>query len=300
MRGYPLLGRKPMKAVEPTKIKDFQHMIFSWWKENRRDLPWRKTQNPYHIHVSEVMLQQTQVSRVLPKYVEFLDIFPTVQSLSAASTGDVIIAWKGMGYNRRALYLKRTAEIVVSSYDGMYPQKEQKLLNLPGLGKYTARAILVFAYNQQLAFVDTNIRQIIEHYFFSGAKQHPRDIQAMADQLLPKGKAWDWHQALMDYGALELSKNIKKSDFRNTVIPDMIRNPIRKSTQSKLPFQDTNRFIRGRIMDTIRVEYLKKEELINRIEDTYSKPKERIIYNLNNLIKEGLLEQEDNFIRLPK
>lgn len=293
-----------MKHISSKDIKNFQNLILDWWKEHKRDLPWRHTHNPYHIHVSEVMLQQTQVSRVLPTYQEFLNKFPTVQSLANASTGDVIIAWKGMGYNRRALYLKKTAETIVAQYKGVYPDEEQKLLNLPGLGIYTARAILVFAYNKQIAFVDTNIRQIIENYFFEGVLQKPKEIQHVADQLLPVGKSWDWHQALMDYGSIHLSV-ITRSQRRlraSEAFSEGASNPIRDNLKQhrKLPFQETNRFIRGRIMDAIREQQYAKETLIHLIEDTYNKPKERIIYNLNNLIKEGLLESKDNIITLPQ
>lgn len=278
-----------MKIISTLQKEQFQNHIFTWWEKNKRDLPWRNTRNPYHIHISEVMLQQTQVARALPKYQEFIKLFPTVQNLAKAKTSDVIIAWKGMGYNRRALYLKKTAEAICHEYNGIYPQDEQKLLNLPGLGKYTTRAILVFAYNKQLAFVDTNIKQIIEHYFFKQAPTSAKEIQHVADQILPQGKAWDWHQALMDYGALELSVITKKNKLKKP-----------KSNRILIPFQDTNRYIRGRIMDMVREKSWSEDKLINQIEYTYAKPKHRIVYNLNNLIEEGLLQKNDTSIQLPE
>jgi A/G-specific adenine glycosylase len=292
-----------MNQLSDQQIVNFQNLILTWWQKNRRDLPWRKTHDPYHIHVSEVMLQQTQVSRALPKFHEFLKTFPTVKDLAKSKTGDVIIAWKGMGYNRRALYLKKTAEVITSEYDGIYPPEEQKLLKLPGLGLYTTRAILVFAYNQQMAFVDTNIKQIIEHYFFEGQKQTLKDIQSVADQLVPKQKAWDWHQALMDYGSLELKKVNKSS---NNVILNSIQDFNRitkaehKTTNQKIPFQDTNRFIRGKIMDMVREQEWNQTDLIKQMEHTYAKPQEKILYNLNKLILEGLLEKDQTTIKLPK
>lgn len=272
------------------QIINFQTMIFLWWKENERDLPWRHTHNPYHIHVSEVMLQQTQVIRVIPTFHKFLTTFPTVQDLASSSTGDVIIAWKGMGYNRRALYIKKTAEVITSEHNGIYPQEEQKLLKLPGLGIYTARAILVFAYKQQVAFVDTNIKQIIEHYFFSGQSQTPKDIQSVADQLLPKGQAWEWHQALMDYGALALGQlKTQRTTARQSV-----------TSKQTVPFKETNRFIRGRIMDLVRDHTWEEDTLIDELNLTYDKSPEKITYNLNNLISEGLLERKDTNICLPE
>lgn len=144
--------------AQPMTIEEFQTYIFSWWGKNKRDLPWRETRDPYRIHVSELMLQQTQVSRVLPKYAQFLSEFPTVVSLSRASLSDVLRLWKGLGYNRRAKFLHEAANTIITQYSGKYPDKEEQLLLLSGLGKYTARAICVFAYNKQLAFVDTNIR----------------------------------------------------------------------------------------------------------------------------------------------
>lgn len=273
-----------MKIISQEQKKHFQNLIFTWWVKNKRDLPWRKTHDPYIIHVSEVMLQQTQVSRALITLPAFLKRFPTLEDLAKAKTGNVIIAWKGMGYNRRALFLKKAAEMICTQYSGNYPQDEQKLLNLPGLGKYTTRAILVFAFNNQLAFVDTNIKKIIEHHFFEQKPTTAKEIQYVADQLLPNGKAWEWHQALMDYGALELKQLIPKA----------------RKTTSTIPFQDTNRFIRGRIMDMVRQNSWEEANLIKQMEFTYYKPKEKIVYNLNKLLEEGLLEKIDTLITLPE
>jgi A/G-specific adenine glycosylase len=268
--------------LSSNEIISFQTMIFSWWKNNKRDLPWRRTRDPYAIHVSEVMLQQTQVSRVLPTYQQFLQLFPNVETLASASTSSVLVAWKGMGYNRRALYLKRTAVEIVQKYHKRYPQQEKDLLALPGLGKYTARAILVFAYEQQLAFIDTNIRQIIEQHFFEGIKQKESEIQSIADQLLPQGRAWDWHQALMDFG----SATIKQSTNRSL-------------SDKKMPFKDTNRFIRGRIIDMVRDQDWEETELLTTFQDRFQKEPNKVIYNLNNLIQEGLLQKNNQIIKLP-
>lgn len=271
-------------------------MIFSWWGNNKRDLPWRHIKDPYAIHVSEVMLQQTQVSRVIPIYQQFLQLFPTVAVLASASTSSVLVAWKGMGYNRRALYLKRTAEEIVQKYKSKYPQQEKVLLTLPGLGRYTARAILVFAYNQQLAFIDTNIRQIIEQHFFHSIKQKESLIQLVADQLLPSGRAWDWHQALMDYGSLIIKT-------KNNVIPNLVSSTgqalIQDRKRKSIPFQDTNRFIRGRIMDMVRDQDWEEAELLTAFQDRFQKEPNKVIYNLDNLIQEGLLQKNNRTIQLP-
>jgi adenine-specific DNA glycosylase len=262
-------------------IETFQQMIWDWWKTNRRDLPWRHTRVPYRILISEMMLQQTQVSRVFLKYPEFIEKYPDIQSLTIAKTSDVIKIWKGMGYNRRALYLKKCAQIIVSDYDGLFPQTEYKLTQLPGLGIYTARALLVFAFDKQLAFVDTNIRKIITHYFFADITPKPAEVQDVANQLLPKNKAWDWHQALMDYGSIELPK----------LIPKIIsKNPIYK------PFRTTDRFFRGRIIDELRLKSFTETNLLKHCQINYELDLKKGKSLLNALETEGLINRAPNGI----
>jgi adenine-specific DNA glycosylase len=270
-------------VLSDTARRTFQSEIFSWWNTHKRDLPWRQTRDPYRIHVSEVMLQQTQVSRVLVKYEEFLALFPTVHSLAAASLGDVLRAWKNLGYNRRGMYLKQSAEQIVARYQGQYPNNEQKLRELPGLGIYTARAILVFAYEEQLAFVDTNIRKILIDTFPALSTGSDREIQAVADQMLPFGRAWEWHQALMDYGSFHA---------KTFAMPNISNKPKQK-------FEDTDRFIRGRLVDTIRDQSWEETELVSAMQTRFQKPAERIIYNLNRLMQEGLITRINGRICLP-
>jgi A/G-specific adenine glycosylase len=261
------------------EITDFQESVFSWWRKNNRDLPWRHTRDPYAIHVSELMLQQTQVSRVLPKYAEFLSAFPTVSDLASASLSRVLFLWKGLGYNRRAKYLHSAANTICTQYFGIYPSEEQKLLQLPGLGTYTARAILVFAFNQQLAFVDTNIRQIITHHFYTDVPQTASVINNTANLLLPKGKAWEWHQALMDYGSIALSALVPKRSVHIT-------------QKKSLPFRESRRFYRGRIIDALRERSLSTEVLIQTIEKSFGKGKWDLSQVIETLIKEGLVEKD--------
>jgi len=267
------------------EIKKFQRYIFAWWKKNKRDLPWRHTHDPYKILVSEVMLQQTQVSRVLPKYDEFLQAFPDVFSLAKASPAEILQAWKGMGYNRRALYLKKAAQMVVDVHRGMFPKEEQSLLKLPGLGIYTARALLVFAYKENVAMVDTNIRQIITHFFFNDIPQKEFLIDEVADQLLPTGKSWEWHQALMDYGALRRFAPQGK--------------PSNKS-RLKIPFRESNRFYRGKVMDKLREHEMKEFVLLKEFGDIYDKPEDFFLGILEGLAKDGLVVRENGKIQLPE
>ena len=263
-------------------IQKFQKDIFLWWKKHRRDLPWRKTRDPYHILVSEVMLQQTQVSRVLPKYEDFLFFFPDVYTLARASTAKVLRVWRGMGYNRRPLFLKRAAERIVKDYYGEFSESEQELVKLPGLGKYTARAILVFAFGQDAAMIDTNIRQIITHFFFKDKPQKESVIQSIADQLLPIGKSWEWHQALMDYGSLALQK-----------APGVVKK------QKK--FKDSDRFYRGRIIDLLRGKNYQEPRLIERLSMTYDKPQYFFKKILSGLSRDGLISRSaSGIIALPE
>jgi A/G-specific adenine glycosylase len=266
------------------QIAGFQKKIFSWWNIHKRDLPWRHTNDPYKITVSEIMLQQTQVSRVIPKYLKFITRYPTVTNLSNATPSQVINIWKGMGYNRRALYIHNIAKIVQKKYRGVFPNDEQVLMKLPGIGVYTARAITIFAFHSNIACVDTNIRQIIIHFFFLDKPQKESIIQDVADQLLPVGKSWEWHQALMDYGAAHF-QTIRVLKARNVCQP--------------VPFHKSNRFYRGRIIDLLRKKSYRESTLIHTIVCTYNKPEKFVQMIVCSLIKDGLLVRYGNTLRLP-
>ncbi|MFX1606919.1 MAG: Fe-S cluster assembly protein HesB [Promethearchaeota archaeon] len=187
------------------ELAAFQTKIMDWWEENARDLPWRRDPSPYNILVSEVMLQQTQVSRVVPKYEEFLKIFPTVESLAAAETKQLLQVWSGLGYNRRALWLKEAAKQIIEM--GEFPKTVQELRALKGIGPYTSRSILIFAFNSDLAAVDTNIRRVLIASGFADESMLGRELQDVADRVLLKGRSRDWHNALMDYGSTVLTSS---------------------------------------------------------------------------------------------
>lgn len=179
----------------------FRKEVFQYYKKNKRDLPWRRTNNPYHILVSEIMLQQTQVDRVVPKYVSFIKRFPSAQTLARARLSSVLKEWQGLGYNRRGLNLKRAAEMVVKEFGGRFPKSVKELIQLPGVGEATANAILVYVFNKPVVYVETNIRSVYIYHFF------PRKEKVSDDQLFPYiEKTLDrknprrWYSALMDYG----------------------------------------------------------------------------------------------------
>ncbi len=185
--------------LDQADIVAFQDEVMNWWEKNARNLPWRKNQDPYHVMVSEIMLQQTQVNRVVPKYLQFLKEFPTVESLASAETKHLLQVWSGLGYNRRALWLRDAAKQIVDM--GEFPKTAKELQKLKGVGPYTSRAILIFAFNHDLAAVDTNIRRVLIASGFGKEDMSDKEIQTVADKVLLRGRSRDWHNALMDYGS---------------------------------------------------------------------------------------------------
>lgn len=189
-----------------SKKRSFQRTLLLWYRENGRDLPWRKTHNPYHILVSELMLQQTQVDRVKEKYREWLKKFPTTKKLAAASSKEVVAAWQGLGYNRRALYLHRIAQIVENEYGGRFPNTLEGVLALPGIGPYTAGAIMSFAFRVREALIDTNVKRILIRVFFgfqNAEKISDEKLWEHMRSMLPvDADVYDFNQGLMDFGAM--------------------------------------------------------------------------------------------------
>lgn len=271
-------------TIDEKTIKAFQKTILNWYNENKRDLPWRKTRHPYHILISEVMLQQTQVNRVITKFEDWLRRFPTVETLASAPVSDVLKYWSGLGYNRRALNLKRAAEAIVKEHKGIFPQDEMLLLKLPGIGPYTSRAILCFAFDQQVAVVDTNVKKVILTQILTkrnDVKLSEKEFHEIAEQLLPHGHAYDWNQALMDYASHVLKKE---------------KIPIPK--QSK--FIGSHRYYRSGI---VKLLLEKKEVTISEVgpaikKDYSTKEKEWLQKLLDELTKEGFIVVENNSVRL--
>jgi A/G-specific adenine glycosylase len=191
--------------IDTKSVAIFQERVMTWWSKNARDLPWRHNPTPYEVLVSEVMLQQTQVSRVVPKYIEFLKEFPTLESLASASTKQLLTVWSGLGYNRRAIWLKEAANQIIERVE--FPKDVDELRKLKGIGPYTSRSILIFAFNEDLATVDTNIRRVLIALGFADEDTSDKELQEIADALLLKGKSSDWHNALMDYGSAVLTSS---------------------------------------------------------------------------------------------
>jgi A/G-specific adenine glycosylase len=174
--------------------------VLSSGRSGLRPFPWRETRDPWAVLVSEVMLQQTQAQRVVAPYVLFLDRFPTVSACARAGLGPVLDAWAGLGYNRRARHLHGAACAIVDRHGGVVPADLRALRSLPGVGAYTARAVLVFAFERHEAVVDVNVARVLARAV-AGAPMSARDAQSVADGLVPRGRAWEWNQALMELGA---------------------------------------------------------------------------------------------------
>ena len=173
--------------------------VLAWGVAQLRDLPWRRERDPWTILVAEVMLQQTQADRVIPKWRAFLEAYPDPAACASASLGDVLRLWQGLGYPRRARNLQATAQVVVERHDGRLPGDLDALLALPGIGPYTARAVLAFAFERDVAVVDTNIARVLARS--AGERLTPKRAQAIADELVPDGHGWVWNQVIMDLGA---------------------------------------------------------------------------------------------------
>lgn len=173
--------------------------LLGWFAERRRDLPWRRTRDPWAVLVSELMLQQTQVARVVPRYEAFVERWPSPAACAAASQAEVVQAWEGLGYNRRAVHLHRCARQVVEVHGGELPGSLEELLALPGIGPYTARAVLAFAFEGDVGVLDTNAARVLARW--EGRSLRPREAQDAADAAVPTGQGWTWNQAMLDLGA---------------------------------------------------------------------------------------------------
>ncbi len=191
-----------MDTIKKKDIDLFRKKIWEFYRKNKRDFSWRKTKNPYFILVSEMMLQQTQTERVRGKYEKFISLFPTIHILANAPIASILCAWQGLGYNRRALFLKRTSEIIAKKYNGHFPRDVKTLEKFPGIGQATAGAISAFAFNIPTIFIETNIRRVYIHCFFAlRDKVSDKEILAYIEATIDKKNPREWYYALMDYGA---------------------------------------------------------------------------------------------------
>jgi len=269
---------------EDGAIATFRGIICDFYRRfGRHDLPWRKTADPYHIVVSEIMLQQTQVGRVIGKYVEFIRRFPGIDALAESTLHDVLAVWQGLGYNRRGKYLLEFARAVRDLHDGRIPDEPEILAGLPGIGKATASSIAVFAFNKPVPFIETNVRTVVIHFFFPGSEQvSDGEIRPWVTATMDGENPRDWFSALMDYG---------------TMLKKKYGNPSRKSAHYKTQgrFTGSTRELRGKVL-----RHLLSVPAGSVIEMAahYSAPTERLVAVCDDLAREGLITIDGEYIRI--
>jgi A/G-specific adenine glycosylase len=261
------------------EIELFREIILNYYYNNGRSFSWRETSDPYHILLSELMLQQTQTERAAPKYAAFLERWPDFNALSEAPFSEILILWKGLGYNRRAMALKQIALTAVGQYGGTLPHTYDELITLPMVGPATAAAILAFSFNKSALYLETNIRRVLLHFFFQNEeKVHDRELYKMLEAVQVCEDPKNWYYALMDYGVL-----LKK----------MVKNPNRRSAHytKQTAFENSNRQIRGQILTVFTEKGLvSKKELYSFL----NFPKENINKCLSALQKEGFVIPLEN------
>jgi A/G-specific adenine glycosylase len=260
-------------------ILEFQQMVLSYYNNYGREMVWRDTTDPYLILVSEIMLQQTQVERVRIKFPEFIETFPDFASLAVAPLDNVLSVWQGMGYNRRAIALQKCAIRVMNEYDGILPADVDILATFPGIGRATASSIAAFAFNLPVVFIETNIRRVFIHFFFTGNETvSDAEIIPVVTRALYKKNPRIWYWALMDLGSA-----LKKR----------VPNPNRRSAHytRQPPFEGSDRKIRGAILKLLLKEYsLEAEEIFGYVaEDPH-----RVRKILGDLEGEGFIKYNNN------
>lgn len=282
-----------------------QQAVLAWGRASGRRLPFRETRDPYAILVAETMAQQTQVSRVQPALDAFLERFPSVAVLAATPTADVLRAWRGLGYNRRALNLQRAARAIVEEHGGRFPADPEVLRTLPGIGPYTARAVAVHAFGHRGAPVDTNVRRVMQR--LSGRDLHGRAVQAYADALVP-AEAAAWTNALMDIGAgacrparTDCGACPLRRWCASAGRPVVRRARAATRRRSAGAFTTTSRWLRGRILDRLRDATDDGWAAFD--EPLGSHAREDVVAMLAVLAGEGLLERDAaraHLARLPR
>jgi A/G-specific adenine glycosylase len=267
---------KKFEIRNPADIESFRKLVYSWYKQNNRShLPWRTDYNPYDIFISEVMLQQTQVDRVIDKFIEFRKLFPDFKTLAESELPQLLAAWQGLGYNRRALSLRNAAKTIVEQYDGVLPDIPDQLETLPGIGPATAASITAFAFNKPVVFLETNIRTVIIHHFCDSDQPVPDSLLIeIATSIIDKKAPRRWYSALMDYGTM-----LKKT------IGNLNRQSATYKKQSA--FKGSRRELRGKILKQL----LQTPRLpVEKLSDYLSQSSEALLPVLEQLTRENIVK----------
>jgi A/G-specific adenine glycosylase len=263
-------------ALPDSAVRAFQKIIYDHYRKHARNFPWRATDNPYHILVSEIMLQQTQTKRVTEQYEQFITAFPGFSALAEAPLRPILQAWEGLGYNRRAIALKKIAEIVMSTYNGILPADPEELMALPGIGRASASAIAAFAFNKPAVFIETNIRSVFIHFFFRDQNGvTDAAILSLVKKTLDTSNPRKWYYALMDYGVM-----LKKTH------PDLGSKSAHYQRQAR--FKNSNRQLRGMIL---RVLLAKPRLSLKEITAELNVSSERVKSSLAQLQEEGFIKK---------
>lgn len=336
-------------------LDHWQATLLEWWQLHGRVLPWREKQasspdkdvgteqlsklqvrerafqdylahhlrrDPYRVVVAELMLQQTQVDRVLPKYLAWIERWPLMSDLAKSELSEVLIFWQGLGYNRRAKFLWLLAKEISEAKAGTWPTTEEELLKLPGIGKYTARAVMSFAFGQQVAVVDTNVKRVLRRVL-DGLEASTEPVPsekawfALADSVVPAFQADPWNQLMMDFGAMvctakaprcescpvqhvcQAQKTAVQAGFSTYREYLQTHPPITKTGRKSVKFTDSDRFFRGRIMDVLRQGNIDRNQLWIKLRDEHGLLEEnRFQRLLSALQKEGLIQAQNNTVKL--
>ncbi len=270
-------------GVGLASLRRFRSIIFHYYFGHRREFPWREKITPYRVYISEVMLQQTQTNRVVPKFVDFMAQFPDFQALAEADFRDILRAWKGLGYNRRARYLQESAGLVIDQFGGELPDDPERLRALPGIGPATAASICTFAFNTPRVFIETNIRTVYIHFFFRDSLcVDDRQILPLVEKTVDQEHPREWYYALMDYGVM-----LKKT------LGNLNRRSKHYSKQSR--FEGSDRQLRGKILQLLL------ENSVVRIDDTAAvldENPERVERVVSSLCSDNLVVREKNRLTL--
>lgn len=276
-----------MKTLTSERVAQFQKFIYDFYKKNKRDFSWRENITPYKIIVSEVMLQQTQTTRVLPKFENWIQQFPSFESLAQASNHEVLRAWQGLGYNRRGLALSTIAQLVIKDHDGQLPTDPLVLKTFPAIGPNTAGSVCAFAFNLPIVFIETNIRTVFTHTFFQNQTDiHDKQLLPLIEQTLDQKNAREWYYALMDYG-VHLKKGLPKINAASK----------HYTRQSK--FIGSKRQIRGEIIKILtQSEQIERHSLIDLL--NFNLPQNNHNKNeiIQNLIDEQTIKSTHNILYL--
>jgi A/G-specific adenine glycosylase len=278
-----VIGDGSKSSLSRVGVRSFQRKVLQVYADGERSFQWRETTDPYAILVSEFMLQQTQTTRVVPYFARFLGEFPDFDSLASGSKSKLLMLWQGLGYNRRALNLQRTASIVMDRHRGVLPSRKEELLPLPGIGAYTAQAILTFAFNQPGVLIETNIRAVYIHHFFPpDSTVHDRQLVPLIEATLYQSDPRTWYYALMDYGVF------LKAKYRQ--IGKRSAHYVRQST-----FQGSHRQVRGAVLRELTA---RRQSTVATLTRVLGYDRERIKLCLEELKKEGFLVQEGRSLSL--